>query len=409
MNKDGESQETCSWLSIALFLSVATAKRILTKIAARGTLSIEGGEGDDDDVSLPININDEDIYNYRRSRNRLSFDYCSHLDSDCFQRRIKKQFHKSHRHFENKASYGVQSPQPLTQVMPAPHDIQKPDHRNNMAAYDRLQDLMDENANASQSQNNHLEEKNRTSSFTERILNRINHSFSSTSTSVSSEDEGEIQEASNDNSDTSRFAEWRSTYNSKIMPNRLIIIRHGQSEGNVNEAIYTEHPDNEIPLTNLGWEQAKMAGQALRNQILCNGKDGSTVHFIVSPYVRTMETFHGLASAWCDPDAEFGRITDQHERKVMWYNRLTEMGITWHEDPRIREQDFGNYQNQETMNKAKRERHKFGVFYYRFPNGESASDVYDRVSTFLDSLWRSFDANRSQNYVLGKFKNVLTV
>jgi Histidine phosphatase superfamily (branch 1) len=26
--------------------------------------------------------------------------------------------------------------------------------------------------------------------------------------------------------------------------------------------------------------------------------------------------------------------------------------------------------------------------------------VFDRVSTFLDSLWRSFDSNRSRNYVL---------
>ena len=26
--------------------------------------------------------------------------------------------------------------------------------------------------------------------------------------------------------------------------------------------------------------------------------------------------------------------------------------------------------------------------------------VYDRVSTFLDSLWRSFDTNNSRNYVL---------
>ena len=52
------------------------------------------------------------------------------------------------------------------------------------------------------------------------------------------------------------------------------------------------------------------------------------------------------------------------------------------------------------IKKCKRERHRFGTFYYRFPHGESASDVYDRVSTFLDSLWRSFDLKRSQNYVL---------
>jgi broad specificity phosphatase PhoE len=76
------------------------------------------------------------------------------------------------------------------------------------------------------------------------------------------------------------------------------------------------------------------------------------------------------------------------------------LGVTWHEDPRIREQDWGNYQKPEDIEVAKKERYKFGIFYYRFPNGESASDVYDRVSTFLDSLWRSFDTKRCQNYVL---------
>ena len=216
----------------------------------------------------------------------------------------------------------------------------------------------------------------------------------------------------------SRFSVWRSTYNSKIMPNRVILVRHGQSEGNVNEAIYAEKPDSEIQLTKLGWEQARMAGMALKQEVLTLSsgrrmgpekkrnipKKGSLVHFIVSPYVRTMETFHGLASAWCDPEVEFGHVENENERKVLWYNRLAEMGITWHEDPRIREQDFGNYQEQHVIDKAKVERFQFGAFYYRFPNGESASDVYDRASTFLDSLWRSFDANRSQNYVLGEWK-----
>jgi broad specificity phosphatase PhoE len=221
----------------------------------------------------------------------------------------------------------------------------------------------------------------------------------------------------------SRFSVWRSTYNSKIMPNQVILVRHGQSEGNVNEAIYAEKPDSEISLTKLGWEQAKMAGRALKQEIFnrqygvshhetnttttttaarVNDGTKSSIHFIVSPYVRTMETFHGLVSAWCDPDVEFAHWENDHERKMLWYSRLKEMGITWHEDPRIREQDFGNYQEQHVIDKAKVERHKFGAFYYRFPNGESASDVYDRASTFLDSLWRSFDANRSQNYVLGK-------
>eukprot|EP00553_Chaetoceros_curvisetus_P015272 CAMPEP_0204644254 /NCGR_PEP_ID=MMETSP0718-20130828/1338_1 /ASSEMBLY_ACC=CAM_ASM_000674 /TAXON_ID=230516 /ORGANISM="Chaetoceros curvisetus" /LENGTH=416 /DNA_ID=CAMNT_0051665751 /DNA_START=311 /DNA_END=1558 /DNA_ORIENTATION=- len=158
------------------------------------------------------------------------------------------------------------------------------------------------------------------------------------------------------------FQRARSTYNSRIMPNRVIMVRHGQSEGNINENVYASKPDNLIQLTKLGWEQARTAGRALRNQILerkkskvsCHGLDeqspsqnGSkleSVHFIVSPYVRTMETFHGMLSAWCDPDEEFGHIKDIELRKMMWYDRLKGMGVSWHEDPRIREQDFGNYQ-----------------------------------------------------------------
>jgi broad specificity phosphatase PhoE len=403
MNKDCEPEESCSWISIALFLGVTIAKTCLAKNSTKATLSNANGQ----EIDL-LNNDEEEKYTHRRMRSRLSFDHTNHR----IQKFTKK--HESHRHFESNSSYITRSisstsarSHPSAQNVPSPLVDHKSDCRNDMKAYRKLQDLMDDNAKASQSYNEHLEEKYRNSTFTERFLNRINRTFSSDRSQMIShsfsEDGEENEGRSNAVSNKSRFSEWRCTYNSKIMPNRLIMVRHGQSEGNVNEAIYSEQPDNQIPLTNLGWDQARMAGQALRKQMLNKEKDGSTVHFVVSPYVRTMETFHGLASAWCDPDIEFGHIGDQHKRKMMWYSRLAEMGITWHEDPRIREQDFGNYQNQETMNKAKKERHKFGVFYYRFPNGESASDVYDRVSTFLDSLWRSFDANRSQNYVLGKY------
>lgn len=188
----------------------------------------------------------------------------------------------------------------------------------------------------------------------------------------------------------------RAQYNATIMPEKVILIRHGQSMGNIDELLYSTTPDNAMPLTRLGWEQARAAGEILKNKILTPGE---SVHFIVSPYVRTVETFHGMVSAWCDPK-EFSYITNKDKRIKAWYRRLMEMGLTWNEDSRIREQDFGNYQDPETIRKAKKERHRFGIFYYRFPHGESASDVFDRVSTFLDSLWRSFEMNKSRNYVL---------
>lgn len=199
----------------------------------------------------------------------------------------------------------------------------------------------------------------------------------------------------------------RAEYNARIMPEKVVLIRHGQSMGNINEVLYSTTPDNTMPLTQLGWEQAQNAGAILKNKILTPGE---SVHFIVSPYVRTVETFHGIASAWCDPSSpEIASITNHDEKVKAWYVKLMQQGLTWNEDSRLREQDFGNYQNPDVIKRAKEERWRFGAFYYRFPHGESASDVFDRVSTFLDSLWRSFEMNKSRNYVLVTHGIVLRV
>ena len=188
----------------------------------------------------------------------------------------------------------------------------------------------------------------------------------------------------------------RANYNARIMPETVVMMRHGESMGNVNERLYATTPDNAMPLSELGWEQSRAAGKQLKEEVLDHP---DRVHFIVSPYVRSVETFHGVVSAWCDP-ADFKHIEDRDQRLKAWYGRLLEMGLTWQEDPRIREQDFGNFQKPEQILRSKRERHEFGAFYYRFPHGESGSDVFDRISTFLDSLWRSFDQNKSSHYVL---------
>ena len=287
-----------------------------------------------------------------------------------------------------------------------------------------------------------------------------------------------------------RFNNLSSTHSNaqRCLPSKLILIRHGQSEGNVDESLYATKPDNAMGLTKLGWEMARMAGKALRGDAENEGllPPGESVHFIVSPYVRTVETFHGIASAWIDPeemDLEEGEkellavdsnglprnnttiasdenisssmkrsksnniindyngsyhntstcSSDHHnsssfsnnshinynthrcKRLKLWYKQLMKIGLTWHEDPRIREQDcklcvreehllsflfrsgdrvchiflhlsftrryfvrkltVGNYQDPKVIQRCKAERHKFGSFYYRYPHGESASDV----------------------------------
>ncbi|CAN8260383.1 unnamed protein product [Cochlearia groenlandica] len=163
------------------------------------------------------------------------------------------------------------------------------------------------------------------------------------------------------------------TTDNKLLPKRIILVRHGESEGNLDTAAYTTTPDHKIQLTDSGLFQAREAGARLRALISSNPSSSPEwrVYFYVSPYDRTRSMLR-----------EIGRS----------FSRRRVIGVR--EECRIREQDFGNFQVKERMRATKKDRERFGRFFYRFPEGESAADVFDRVSSFLESLWRDIDMNR---------------
>jgi broad specificity phosphatase PhoE len=158
-----------------------------------------------------------------------------------------------------------------------------------------------------------------------------------------------------------------------MKPRRIILVRHGESESNADKEVRRQKPDHAINLTPKGREQADAAGpliaaaaSAMKHESLCDKYDA---WFYVSPYYRTRQTFDGIAKAF-DPD----RI-----KKI--------------EDPRLREQEHtprvlkGEYDHAS----VEKERDDYGHFYYRFENGESCADVYDRISDFLGTLFRDFE------------------
>ena len=153
-------------------------------------------------------------------------------------------------------------------------------------------------------------------------------------------------------------------------PRRIVLIRHGQSLGNVDETEYTRTPDSRVALTTLGQEQARGAGAALAKLLQSDPGDvkkRSNLFVYSSPYTRCQQTLeHVLLGANIAPESLIGNV----------------------QEPRLREQDFGNFQDATSMAQSKDERQRFGRFYYRFPQGESGADVYDRVSTWLESLFR---------------------
>jgi len=108
-----------------------------------------------------------------------------------------------------------------------------------------------------------------------------------------------------------------------------------------------------------------------------------SITFYVSPFLRTRQSYDLISKNF-----------DQNKHMMI-------------EDPRIREQERGNYQkfyleNPEFQKKCVEERHEIGSFFYRFEGGESVADVYDRCSSFLETLFRfeNIGRNYTDNKVL---------
>ncbi|KAJ1636631.1 histidine phosphatase superfamily [Pavlovales sp. CCMP2436] len=162
-------------------------------------------------------------------------------------------------------------------------------------------------------------------------------------------------------------------YRKSHRPKSIFLVRHGQSSGNVNESIYSVIADHAIELTDHGHDQARAAGKFLRKEI---GDD--SVHCFHSPYKRASQTL--------------GEIVKAFEKSK----------LAIREDPLLREQEFGNFQNVEKIQNSKAERRRYGRFWYRFDNGESGADVHNRAADFLATLYRQMDLSnrRADNYVI---------
>ncbi|MCM4079214.1 histidine phosphatase family protein [Paractinoplanes hotanensis] len=146
----------------------------------------------------------------------------------------------------------------------------------------------------------------------------------------------------------------------------LAVVRHGQSTGNVTaqdaetagiEEIDIPERDADVPLSDLGREQAKAVGAVLA--------EASPQVAVVSPYLRARQTAE-LALAGLDvPMVVDERLRD---RELGVLDLLTAYGV----------------QRRLPGEAARRARH--GKFYYRPPGGESWADVLLRLRALLREL-----------------------
>ncbi len=140
------------------------------------------------------------------------------------------------------------------------------------------------------------------------------------------------------------------------------LVRHGESEANINRASVQEIGDHAISLSERGREQAREAGRRLGREFV----EQALVYR--SPYRRTRETLEGILEG----------------------ASLAPEGVRIYEDPRLREVEHG-YEDVEAQEDL-RKRH--GWFYYRFRGGESPADCFDRTSNFLESMMRQAERKK---------------
>lgn len=147
-----------------------------------------------------------------------------------------------------------------------------------------------------------------------------------------------------------------------MKPRRIILVRHGESEGNLDNSKYETTPDYALKLTQKGISQAVQAGKDIKSML-----GDESIYVYLSPFFRTRETYKHIHAS----------ISDNVTKAI--------------EDPRIREQDWGHLRHPDDNKGIIKERDDFSTFYFRIPDGESGADVFDRVTTFLDTLHRDFE------------------
>ena len=158
-------------------------------------------------------------------------------------------------------------------------------------------------------------------------------------------------------------------------PERLYLVRHGQSQGNVardaaDEAglheIGIDVRDVDVPLSDSGIRQAKAAGR----WFAALPRDERPELILSSPYVRARQT----ADIICKADALAGgparTIVDERlrEREFGIFDRLTTIGI------------------RERFPDEAAHRRRLGKFYHRPPGGESWADVVLRLRSMLNTI-----------------------
>jgi broad specificity phosphatase PhoE len=165
-------------------------------------------------------------------------------------------------------------------------------------------------------------------------------------------------------------------------PQRIWLVRHGQSAGNVardhaeaNERLLIDiaERDVDVPLSELGQRQA----EAMSAWFEAMPTEARPTVVLFSPYVRARATAQAVIDQ-LGRDGLSAVVADERlrEKEFGILDRLTPLGIN-DKYPELAEQ-----------------RKHVGKFYFRPPGGESWCDVILRLRSTLDTITREYRGER---------------
>jgi broad specificity phosphatase PhoE len=187
-------------------------------------------------------------------------------------------------------------------------------------------------------------------------------------------------------------------YSNTDWPERLWLVRHGQSAGNVARdaaeaggltLIDIQVRDADTPLSDLGKRQSR----ALADWFADHDKQVRPDVLLTSPFRRSHQTLEAIAAALAVGKADIQADERLREKEFGILDRYTKHGIAEH---------FAELAEQ---------RARVGKFYFRPPGGESWCDVILRLRSVVEELRRDYAGRRvlivSHQVVVNCFRYLL--
>lgn len=199
---------------------------------------------------------------------------------------------------------------------------------------------------------------------------------------------------------------------------RIFVIRHGESQANIDSNIYKNIADHDIALSSRGKEQAEEAGYILKKFIDQNPPKPPASNMMAQQIMGSLLNFAGQQGH------DFAKMQQSMFKARLWnspYRRTRETAeiigkiIEPHikdtkEDVLLCEQQFGMFDGMSVEEQAnifpqeskclERQKKSNGKFWARFPMGESPFDTAVRIRMFFGTLKRDEENGITDHIVI---------